>query len=45
MSTFPWNRPLEDPLKTLNIVVTRGNDEQQQQQIAQVQTAEEDVYI
>ena len=37
--------PLEDPLKTLNMVVTRGNDEQpqQQQQIAQVQTVEDDV--
>ena len=36
---------LEDPLKTLNIVVTRSNDEQpqQQQQIAQVQTVEDDV--
>ena len=44
MSTFPWNHPLEDPLKTLNIVVTRGNDEQQLQQIAQMQTVEEDVF-
>ena len=37
--------PLEGPLKTLNIVVTRGNDEQpqQQQQIAQVQTVEDGV--
>ena len=37
--------PLEDPLQTMNKVVTRGNDEQpqQQQQIAQVQTVEEDV--
>ena len=37
--------PLEDPLQTLNKVVTRGNAEppQQQQQIAQVQTVEEDV--
>ena len=35
--------PLEDPLQTLNKVVTRRNDEQpyQQQQIAQVQTVEE----
>ena len=32
--------PLEDPLQTLNKIVTRGNAEQpqQQQQIAQVQT-------
>ena len=37
--------PLEGPLKTLNMVVTRGNDEQpqQQQQIAQVQTVEDGV--
>ena len=37
--------PLEDPLQTLNTVVTRSNDEQpqQQQQIAQVETVEEDV--
>ena len=33
--------PLEDPLQTLNTVVTRSNDEQQQ--IAQVETVEEDV--
>ena len=44
MFTFPWNHPLEDPLKTLNIVVRRGNDEQQLQQIAQMQTVEEDVF-
>ena len=38
--------PLEDPLQTLNKVLTRGNHEQlqQQQQIAQVQTVEKDVF-
>ena len=39
------NPPLQDPLQTLNKVITMGNAEQpqQQQQIAQVQTVEEDV--
>ena len=38
--------PLEDTLQTLNKVLTRGNHEQlqQQQQIAQVQTVEKDVF-